>query len=596
MKENLKLVNKKGGSMLRKVLSVLVGCSFMINSVCFAMPSAMGIKATVDNMAIETFLSSGDVSALKSADMKAMATVLTALTMDTYSETDAQAIVNMWAAKAGKDKDTNARIASLATYSKDTLSKKVDEKTISDGIIQNSDGTVSIDRKPTDFSSRIQDKAQEATLKAQMAENIKNATPTIETKAEIAAALEASLIADDVNDVYRAAVIAVLNNVEVSDVDPVISEDDGMNNRIHSAAVVNHIYIDKNLTGDARTDMILHELLHIKNGFSEADTMKEQMDLRKVANKADRQRGDNQMARTRTAMEKSAQKVIDAREAKTPESEIAVDHNFLSKTADEQAKAVDPILEKAFAGQPEQLALVKAAPVQSRIGIVVDVMNKTIAALQSKLTSAVSFFSKTFSDAYSADKDRQAAVKSAENVNENRLTNINVALKTTEVKYENGEKRTILDNSVLAFLEDKKNGNSKLGPMYLTSCTPQAKIDIEKQIKDAGYETGIVIPIVGRESSITLEPGQTLLTLYSEKSEIENLIGDQYQYIQVLNLKQGDVDLLRTIIMASNPSMQAAIAKAGSTPVSFEAITFDPAVYSKMQDAYKAVRDILIQA
>ncbi|MBU1042929.1 MAG: hypothetical protein KJ915_00835 [Candidatus Omnitrophica bacterium] len=597
MKENLnnlKLVNKKGGCMLRKVLSVLVICCFMFSNVCFAMPSAMGIKATVDNMAIETFLSSGDVSALKSADMKAMATVLTALTMDTYSEADAQAILNMWVENAGES--TKERIASLVTYSKDNLSKKVDEKTISDGLTQNSEGKVSIDRKPTDFSSRIQDKTQEAALKAQMAENIKKATPTTESKAEIAAALEASLIADGANAAAVASVIAVLNNVEVSDVEPVISEDDGMNNRIHSAAVVNHIYIDKNLTGDARTDMILHELLHIKNGFSEADTMKEQMALRKVANKVDRQRGDNQMARTRAAMEQSAQKVIDAREAKSPSSKMSVEPEFVKadpKDPATQAKALE-IVKKVFPNdidKANKLAPEVLAMRMQELGL------QKIKEFVDGIADARIKFMLTVSGLTSETDQAELLVKQAAGLKDGEVLALDFDMMFTS---SNG--RIVPRAGAVAAFDALSKSSVKAGAIQVISAgnfAQEAKKTLAFLYPDLGEKVNVN---VGNESTlavVNVNPA-LLRVFYSSTTSIQ---GDIAEVLYILAPKLDKVNGLQVIIAALAPNLksltaseQAILSDLGGGKFKLENVAIDDAAYAVMQADYKTVIDLLIQA
>ncbi|MFH2144973.1 MAG: hypothetical protein ABII75_02980, partial [Candidatus Omnitrophota bacterium] len=87
---------KKLGVMLRKVLSLVVISTFILSNVGYAMPTVAGAaKASVDNMALRSFLQTGDIGALR-ADQEAFRTMLQLLTAREYTADQVADIINMW--------------------------------------------------------------------------------------------------------------------------------------------------------------------------------------------------------------------------------------------------------------------------------------------------------------------------------------------------------------------------------------------------------------------------------------------------------------------------------------------------------------------
>ncbi|MCP4649171.1 MAG: hypothetical protein GY853_03700 [PVC group bacterium] len=109
--KSLTMGDKKGGSMFRKVLSVLIICSFMFSNACFAMPAA-AIQANVDNMALQSlaqeFKGNVDqkfVDAFKTkveADKAGFRVLLTLLTGNKYADDQAAFDTIMEMAKTSK--------------------------------------------------------------------------------------------------------------------------------------------------------------------------------------------------------------------------------------------------------------------------------------------------------------------------------------------------------------------------------------------------------------------------------------------------------------------------------------------------------------
>jgi hypothetical protein len=563
-------VNKKGGCMLKKVFSVLVICSFMLTNVCFAMPSAAQVNAAVDNMALKSFLQTGDIAELN-AQREGFTALLNEYTQGTYDQAATQEILDMWAANL-QSADVDTRVAAA-------------QKLGLPGITVDANGTVNIDIVAGQ-SSVATSPANVKKLNDLAAEKIDalEFTAVTDKKAD-RDALEAMVAGSG----REAEILAAFDSKSLNTIAPVVID---ANNRLHGMSTADAVYIDENLKGTARTDMILHETLETLNSnIADVEARDEEVMKQQAAIHGGK---DGQMAQTKQAMEESAAEVIAQEVAKTPSDKVEISKDFLSKDKNDAAAQEEAmnIAKQAFAGEEDKLAKAKA---DDLVTMIQGLMTKKIQEITSDLANALTAF-----------------VPAAESV-----TQTNVIQEAT-TKINNGLK----DGEVLAMEYDTlfttRNGNvvPRAGALTFFDSLNKSKVkDGAVQIISAANVQGAqdalgylfpdignkVVVNAGKESSLdVVKTNPALLrVLYTNESAIDNIADVTY----IKSPTMDKVDGLKVVIAALAPNLkslteseQAILNDLGNGNFELQNVEIDEAAYQKMEAAYEEVVNILIQA
>ena len=567
--KNSQTSNKKGGCMLRKVLSVFVICSLMFSNACFAMPAVAQMGATVDNMALRSFLEDGVLT----TDQGDFVSMLTTLTNKTYNAEDAKAIFNMWSSVKGTDVATRVAAAQ----------KEIPQVSL-DG------DKVVIDINPQGRSSKATSEANLASLDASAQQAVadgKTTEVTADQKNKDRADLEAMLAVGNISESRKQEILNAFDSRGLYTMAPVVMD---MDNRLHGMSTADASYIDENLTGTARTDLILHETLESLNGNDDAKTMTEQMAIHNLDENT-RKDAESTMGQTRKAMADSAAKVLAAEEAKTPSDKVAINKDFLNKDKTDpaaQAEAME-IAKKAFAGDTDKLAKAKA---DDLVGMIQDLMQKKMNEITSNLSSALGTL---IPASKQTDTDEQVAVL-AENV---------AALKDGEV--------LAMDYDMLF---TTKNGKvvPRVGATILFDSLNSSKVKdgaiqviSAQNVQGAQDALGYMFPELGKK--VTVNAGNEgslavvntnpalLRVLYTSETSIEGGIAD-VSYIK--GPKMDKVDGLQVLVAALAPNLKAVdqsiLIDLGDGKFELGQMEIDDAAYEQMEAAYEEVVNILIQA
>ena len=574
---NLKFVNKKGGCMLKKVLSVLLVCCFMFSSVCFAMPTAMGIKAAVDNMALQSFLQkdTNDVG-----DINAFTTMLNNVTQSAYNTEEAKNIVDMWA----KNDSVQARVAAA-------------QKTGIPGItVTEVDGklVVSIDVKEFGLSSKAETQESVVALENAANQAIADGKTTPVTgiqKAQDRANLEAMLDAGTITETRKQEVLNAFDTRGLNTMAPIVID---ANNRLHGLSKANASYIDQNLTGTARTDLILHETLESLNNNDDATVMAEQMSIHGVDNTTRKEPG-SVMETTRQAMYDSAQKVITTQEEKAPADEIVINKSFLSEDSNDpnvQGKA-KAMLVQAMSGKESEIS--KADP-KTLVTMVQGLMQTKINEITASLKTAMGVFIPTATNAVTEVQQAEAIVKAAEGLKDGEVLAMDYDMLFTT---QNGKVVPRLGATVL--LDALNNSKVKDGAIQVISAANVVGAQEALSYLFPGIDAKVKIN-AGNESKLDIVRSNPALlrVLYSNEASIEGNITN-VSYIKAPQMDK--VNGLQILIAALAPNLkslsaseQAILSDLGNGKFELQNVEIDDAAYTAMQEEYNTVVDILIQA
>ncbi len=575
MKENLKdltLVNKKGGCMLRKVLSVLVISSFMFSSVCFAMPVAAGIQATVDNMALQSILQDG----VKNTDVVAFTTMLNQVSSKTYDKAKAQEIMDMWS-------EMDNKAARIKSAQNDIP-----------GITVDNNGKVSIDiNEDMGKSSKAETPANAAALENAAAQAIadgKTTAATAEQKAVDLANLKVMLDKGTATAERKQQILDAASARGLHTMAPIVID---ANNRLHGLSKENDSYIDENLTGTARTDLILHETLESLNNNNDATVMAEQMAIHGLDN-ATRKESGSVMETTRQAMYDSAQKVISTQEEKTPVDAISIDKTFLSEDSNDaavQAKAKDMLI-KAMSGKEADIN--KADP-KTLVTMVQGLMQTKINEITASLKTALN----AFIPAATKDATTEQIAKITANIAE--LKDGEVLAMDYDMLFTTQNGKVVPRLGATVLLDALNKSKVKDGAIQVISAANVT--GAEDALSYLFPEIGAKVKInAGNESKLDVATSNPALlrVLYSNEASIEGNIVD-VSYIKTQQMDK--VNGLQVLITALAPNLkslsaseQSILSDLGNGKFSLQNVEIDEAAYTAMQAEYKIVVDILIQA
>lgn len=575
--KNLKLINKKGGCMLRKVLSVLLICCFMFTNVCFAMPTAAGIKATVDNMALKSFLQTGDPTVI--GDRAAFTAAINSI-LEKKGTTIKEEIIDMWA----KNDTVEARVAAAQKSGIPGITLiEVAGKMI-----------VDIDVKEFGLSSKAETQENVAALENAANQAIADGktTPVTATqKAQDRVNLKAMLDAGNITEARKQEVLNAFDARGLHTMAPIVID---ANNRLHGLSKADASYIDENLTGTARTDMILHETLESLNNNNDEAVMAEQMAIHGLDN-VSRKAPDSVMETTRQAMYDSAQTVIAAQEEKAPADAITVNKSFLSKDSNDVAVQAEAraMLVKAMSGKESEIS--KADP-KTLVTMVQGLIQTKINEITASLQTAIGAFIPVSKNVATTEVQAEAAQKIAAGLKDGEVLAMDYDMLFTT---QNG--KVIPRAGALVLLDALNNSKVKDGAIQIISATNVAGAQDALDYLFPGIGAKITIN-AGNESKldvVNVNPS-LLRVLYSNEASIEGNIAD-VSYIKAPQLDK--VNGLQVLIaaLASNlksltVSEQAILSDLGNGKFELQNVGIDDAAYATMQREYKIVVDILIQA
>ncbi|MCG2711524.1 MAG: hypothetical protein L6416_04270 [Candidatus Omnitrophica bacterium] len=324
----------KGGNMYKKVLSVLVVCSFMISNVCFAMPAVApalnsSVKSTVDNIARESVLDSSLPEAERLSKVAEMDAMFNSLTDVKFTE-----VKKLWA-KIKNENGIEAK-AEAIRVGLIPLDDKVWQINLEDGTSRylttnDQTGAVEIsENRPQGYVA----KGSDEDLKAMTEEALLTEKPVSAERKTAESAKLSDVLAKARNTSAEIQLSKVWdgNGKETVRLDEILGKIQANFDRLgmgtintqakdkdtflNSLSLVNRILIGNRME-DVSTDLIIHEILE-NMGFEHADILKIQAAIHgiDVANR----KTEGEMAKTLKAIQD--RKSADIKEANEPANKI----------------------------------------------------------------------------------------------------------------------------------------------------------------------------------------------------------------------------------------------------------------------------------
>lgn len=585
--KNLKLINKKGGCMLRKVLSVLVICCFMVNNVCFAMPSIAGSNPTVDNIALQSAMQDGKT--LSSGEMKNITAVFVAAAKNAAPGSE-DFLNDQWKKNleslGAKDSDVSAaeikKLFSDAgidvsfTDDKIVLTKGTGEGSVKQITVK--DGQIEL-LNVTGFSGKNTEPANADVLVAQLNSNVK----TNEAKAKSA------------KDNISAAMKEAEENGRLADVDADIVKaiNDGLaNQEVQFTEGIG--YINESNWGVAHT-VDFQTTMH--DGFEDQATAQLLLYeiLRGVGKTADESLaiarkvfGENVVAAT--TAEIKAKVAGETQKTATPEADVKIASSVidLSKnnpTSEQKKEAIANIVNNSNLTE-EQKRQINDVGVESGFNVIVTLATQAY----DKLIAPLMGFMGDYSQAKLTTNETRPLQDAAKLNKDGKMT----ALTAQDIMTE----QDVVSEAGMAYIEDLIAGRVQKGLSNIINMTAKQINQLQKQVKLFGGEADLIATHTGNDVDLaaTLKDGQSLLFLYSPEAKnslARTLTSDKATYVEIEDFNKGNSDILSAIVKAMNLKLEV---KDGQLVGTMDKIEFDAAAYTKMKEVYTKIAMILIQA
>ncbi|MDD5746802.1 MAG: hypothetical protein PHO30_06005 [Candidatus Omnitrophica bacterium] len=581
--------------MYRKVLSVLVMCCFVYSTACFAAPTAnlplsLSVKSTVDNMALPSFLKTGDVSTLQDKKTKdAFTQLLAAQASQEYDNVDQ--MFEAWASNL-KTKGVENTVAQI-------------NKDLGLALVVSLDtaGNISLDAGDGQ-SMKAEGPEQRAELIAlankQINEAVKEGKSTQiskERKAADRADLKAMLDKSNIRDDRKQQILNLFEdgNVAIHDFTAVIID---INNRLHGFSKSGNIYIDTTLDGEARTDLILHELLELliaqeNPQLNEKDrdkkTMQEQMGIHNIKGDNERKNTNNVMSRTKNAMEDSARKVTAEKSSESTADKIAemIEDKKAEITDDDVQNIVKEVAPTLPADQADLLRNALPAEQKKTIQLVIaDWLNKKANDIKAAMKV---FVSNLFTDANLKQATSGMDAKDVKNIVE---AGDKAALHLNDIaEYDAANKVYLLKESVVVMLQELKAANVKKGMVNFIGLGEAFK-NIEHQLALLGLQEVVDLQ-KDNVGAVALTGDQKVRVIYSKGTEsaiqrgVKNAV-----YIQVEGFNQ-QANMMQVLVKSLQ--LKVELGKDGVVQLAKEDF-IEPTSFEALKDAYKTIKEMLVQA
>ncbi|MBU4304576.1 MAG: hypothetical protein KJ893_02970 [Candidatus Omnitrophica bacterium] len=550
--------------MWKKVLSFTVLCTFIISNVCYAVPAIgsvsiaqpnvkAGLKNSVDNMALRSFLQTGAVGELE-GNKAAFASMLQLLTTQTYTEEKVTEIINMWRSNLAEGKLASA--ADRLTAVREVLKNNVefneatgDVRVTRNGelFVEVANGKVNVGTDVTQGNSgkaESQEKKEALIKEALLSENL--ATLSMEEKEvelnKLRTVLDKAVAMyeeDTANGIKEEDRIGIsrefaerMNSaVAAKDIQLMGTVAYDENNYITSHSNPEANFLNRDLTD--RTDMLAHEVLE-GMGFNDKQILGIQMKIHGIRNAEERKTGNNPMAQTRSESLASVAKTLEAKAAaaETPaKDDIEVDRSLLKATgAAAEQRAMEISMEACPEGSVARTNLELAGPAGALIAL------KTL--LGDKLAKLVGQF-KGFIDSLVLKASNEAKVavqdivtKAAEYIGQgNRIAFVkNMMFK--EEKNTKGEVMMVPRfGAAMIFKVVSMISTEHEGIINITNAGTQAEM-IRDTLETLYPELGKKVRVYeGKEGSILDElngDATKLRVLYINENDIDNISGVAY--------------------------------------------------------------------
>ncbi len=595
-----KTLNLKGGDMFKKILSVLVVCFFMISNVCFAMPIVSStLKSSVDNMALQSFLEKGDKAELGAVTTMFKALLNQELKGNEQMVNDAMA---MWAAnlKEVKAKDAHTAVAGDLEISIDevnneltmkladgrSLMVKVDEngeiKITGEGYVAKfeSDETGEVTKEEAKAGlNKLIDAAMETAVPApaSLVNSIQSEADDILSKAVAEGRISQDL-ADEINDGLKKREITLVD-----------AQATGTQKYFVAKGTSEKIILPNGMRN--YTDLAIHEVLEA-SGRSHQEILQIQAGIHNIDIK-DREKNTNPMGKTREDINKIRSEALEKEQAKTPALKMNAKVNK-DKIEQGDAEHAREIAKEVLPA--EQHARIDDATDEQVLGIVKTAISEALKTIKTLLAKAMDSFRKKIADSNIVTNEQRAKLQAALNsMKDGRQTALSVDDLTKEVKGE-----TVLTESAMWFLNELDQANVRANAFALFGAgTVKKQAAVAKVLELSFPNLAEKIKVYeGKENTIERDKKAPLTVIYSNSDSINGNV-EGAEYFQVENLNSAKANILQALIdvMSLSPEQKKAMAALTEDGViMLTAVEIDDTAYEAMQEDYKKIVDLLVQA
>ncbi|MBU0634877.1 MAG: hypothetical protein KKB82_01630 [Candidatus Omnitrophica bacterium] len=594
---------KKLGVMLRKVLSYVVISAFILSNVGYAMPTVAGAaKASVDNMALRSFLQTGDIGALR-ADQEAFRTMLQLLTAREYTA-DQVDIINMWG-KSLQDNQLQTAAERVAAVQREINNQlQFDEATGDVRIERNGQLFVEIVNDKVTVgkdvvegaSGKAESEAQEKALVAEALkpENTQAASADQKDKflGDLTAVLDKAVAAGRIGQDLADDIMAEATRKNLAFMGTVAFD---ANNYMTGYSTADTNYVSADLTDI--TDQGLHETLE-GMGYNDAQVLDIQMKIHGIT---DRKDTNNPMGQTREAITQSVEKKLTEKEtaAQNPAQDVKAEADVEKIEAGDMTE-VKRVIETVRPGlSSEAQQALDTMGDEQQLAFVQQTIDMVRKPTLEALSKAINLLIRNLDDGKYALNVKTADVTPAlaEHISKGGAAGFHV---DDLFKIEN-KVAVPRNQESLHFLLGLARIALKPGAIQFYGAGRNAK-KIERVLKTLSPELAKVTVHAGKENAIadTMTDKSLLRVIYSDEQQIQGIEG--VMYFKVNQLKDGQVDLFELLLTVTTGKNLDASQKAvldqlkGGTIELTKVELIDNAAYKAMQEDYEKVVNLLIQA